>query len=58
MSITGVISIGDYKLKSPSYREKVLKSYNESLKYGMTALKENDWNNLVERGIINPDTTI
>lgn len=58
MSITGVISIGDYKLKSPLYREKVLKSYNESLKYGMTALKENDWNNLVERGIINPDTVL
>lgn len=58
MSITEVVNIGEYKLKSPLYREKVLKSYKESLKYGMTALKENEWNNLVERGIINPDTTL
>lgn len=24
----------------------------------MTALKENEWNNLAERGIINPDTML
>ena len=58
MSITEVVNIGDYKLKSPYNRDRLLKIYNDSIKYGLIALSENDWFALVKRDIIKPDTVL
>ncbi|EHE96286.1 tyrosine-type recombinase/integrase [Enterocloster citroniae] len=36
----------------------MMKAYADSVKYGLIAVSEKEWNNLVERGIINPDTVL
>ena len=58
MSITEVVNISEYKLKSPYNRERLLKIYSESVKYGLIALPEKDWLALVKRDIIKPDTML
>lgn len=58
IGIAEVVNIGDYKLKSPYNRDRLLKIYNDSIKYGLIALSENDWFALVKRDIIKPDTVL
>ena len=58
IGITEVVNISDYKLKSPYNRERTLKIYSESVKYGLIALPEKDWIALVKRDIIKPDTML
>ena len=58
IGITEVVNISDYKLKSSYNRERLLKIYSESVKYGLIALPEKDWLALVKRDIIKPDTML